>query len=74
MINNLQLEMKFYRNKDLKSVFGLSDKKIQNYIEDNIIHFTKIGEIYYCPVSEINEMLKANSNYELFHSKRNSYK
>ncbi len=70
-VNNLQLEINYYRNRDLKKRFGLSDKTIQNYREQNLIPFTKVGEIFYYPVSEFNEILRANSNYELFHSKNN---
>ena len=70
-VNNLQLEINYYRNRDLKKRFGLSDKTIQNYREQNLIPFTKVGEIFYYPVSEFNEILRANSNYELFQSKLN---
>ena len=71
IIKNLQVEKTYYRNKDLKTKFGLSDKTIQNYREDNSIPYSNINKIYYYPVSEFNEILRVNSNYELFHSKFN---
>ncbi len=67
--NTLQSENQYYRNKDLKTKFGMSDKTIQNYREQNLIPFTKIGNMYYYPVSEFNEIFVANSNYELFQHK-----
>jgi hypothetical protein len=72
ILRNLQLEAKYYRNKDLKTKFGMSDKTIQNYREHNIIPFTKIGEIFYYPVNQFNEAIKANSNYDLFNQKLQS--
>jgi hypothetical protein len=69
IINTLQLENQYYRNKDLKTKFGMSDKTIQNYREQNLIPFTKIGDLYFYPVSKFNEIFIANSNYELIHKK-----
>jgi len=56
-------EIKFYRNKDLKSVFGLSDNTIYEYREKGIIPYTKLGEIFYYPVQELNRILDSNSNF-----------
>ncbi len=53
----------YYRNKDLKTKFGLSDNTIISYREKNILPYTQIGEIFYYPVIEINNMLSKNSNY-----------
>ncbi len=69
IINTLQLQKQYYRNKDLKSKFGMSDKTIQNYREQNLIPYTKIGEIYYYPVAEFNDICVANSNYELLQNR-----
>jgi len=55
----------FYRNRDLKAVFGFSDNTICDYRNDNTIPYTKIGSIYYYPVIEINKILQGNSNYDL---------
>ena len=71
IIKNLQVEKTYYRNKDLKTKFGLSDGTIQNYREQNLIPFTKVGEIFYYPGSEFDKILRANSNSELFQSKLN---
>jgi len=55
--------IKYYRNKDLKTIFGLSDNTIYGYRAKGTIPFTKLGEIYYYPVEEINCILAQNSNY-----------
>ena len=62
-------QKKYYRNKDLKEKFGLSDNTITSYRDKNILPFTKIGEIYYYSVDEINLILEQNSNYDYFKSK-----
>lgn len=55
----------YYRNKDLKKEFGLSDNTILKYREENTIPYTYIGEIHFYPVAGINEILEKNSNYDL---------
>ncbi|HXB44888.1 MAG TPA: helix-turn-helix domain-containing protein [Puia sp.] len=62
-IDSLKPPTKYYRNKDLKEIFGLSDNTIIEYRDNNIIPVTSIGNIYYYPVDKINEILKKNSNY-----------
>lgn len=52
----------FYRNKDLKQIFGLSANTIYDYREKGILPYTKLGEIYYYPVQEIQRILNQNSN------------
>tara|TARA_Y100000389_G_C17465940_1_gene525526 strand:+ start:3952 stop:4233 length:282 start_codon:yes stop_codon:yes gene_type:complete len=64
LISKIELEKKYYRNKDLKLKFGFSDNTIINYRESNSIPWTKIGEIYLYPVNELNKMLLNNSNYK----------
>jgi hypothetical protein len=54
---------KYYRNNDLKKYFGLSDNTICNYRDKNILPFSKIGEIYFYPIREINLLMNDNSNY-----------
>jgi hypothetical protein len=56
---------KYYRNSDLKTLFGMSDNTICTYRDKNIIPFSKIGEIYYYPINEIDNILQKNSNYNL---------
>ena len=63
--DNMKTPKKYYRNKGLKDFFGLSDNTIISYRDNNIIPFTKLGEIYYYPVDEIDKILQKNSNYDL---------
>ena len=56
----------FYRNSDLKKLFGLSDNTICTYRDKNILPFTRMGEIYYYPISDIYNILSKNSNFDLF--------
>ncbi|WP_269685001.1 helix-turn-helix domain-containing protein [Flavobacterium lacustre] len=57
---------KYYRNSDLKELFGLSDNTILTYRDKNILPFSKMGEIYYYPIAEIENLLSKNSNFDLF--------
>ncbi len=58
-----KIEQKFYRNKDLKKIFGLSDNTIYYYRENGKIPFTKMGEIFFYPDDQLDKVLKENSNY-----------
>lgn len=51
----------FYRNADLKSLFGLSPNTIIKYRETGILPFTKLGDVYLYEVSRIEEILRNNS-------------
>ena len=68
-VNQQPQQKKYYRNKDLKDKFGLSDNTITSYRDKNILPFTKLGDIYCYPVDEINSILEKNSNYDYFKSK-----
>ena len=57
---------KYYRNKDLKRIFGFSDNTIINYRDYNILPYTKIGDIYFYPVNEIKMLLNKSGNFEYF--------
>ncbi len=57
---------KYYRNSDLKKLFGLSDNTICTYRDKNILPFSRMGEIYYYPIADIENMLSKNSNFDLF--------
>lgn len=61
-VDNVRQPKQYYRNGDLKKLFGLSDNTIITYRDKNIIPFTKLGEIYYYSISEIDAILKNNSN------------
>lgn len=65
-ISKFEKPLKYYRNQELKKVFGLSDNTIIKYRENNFIPYTQLGEIYFYPVDEINKILKKNSNFDLF--------
>jgi len=54
---------KYYRNKDLKSLFGLSSNTISKYREDGILPYTMLGEIYLYPIDEVDRRLKINASY-----------
>ncbi len=66
-LNNLSFnrDNRYYRNKDLKRIFGFSDKTIQSYRETNILPYTYIGEIYFYPIDEVKQILENNSNFKL---------
>lgn len=64
--DSIKLPKKYYRNKNLKEFFGLSDNTIISYRDQNILPFTKLGEIYYYPITEIDNLLTKNSNFDLF--------
>ena len=57
---------KYYRNSDLKELFGLSDNTILSYRDKNILPFSRMGEIYYYPIAEIDNLLSKNSNFDFF--------
>lgn len=65
-IDNIESPNRYYRNKHLKMYYGLSDNTIISYRDKNIIPFTKLGEIYYYPILEIDNLLAKNSNFNLF--------
>jgi hypothetical protein len=52
--------LKYYRNEDLKRLFGLSNNTIIKYRESGILPFTKLGEIYLYEVSKIEKVLTEN--------------
>ena len=51
---------KYYRNKDLKLHFGLSQNTIIKYRNNGYLPFTTIGDVYLYPVKEIEEILSNN--------------
>jgi hypothetical protein len=59
----------YYRNKDLKEKFGLSHNTVIKYRETGIIPFTMIGEVYLYPIKQLDIILQANSNLDLFQNK-----
>lgn len=59
----------YYRNKDLKKIFGLSDNTILKYRSKGILPYTFLDNIYYYPKEELEKILSENSNWELFDKK-----
>ncbi|AZQ44855.1 helix-turn-helix domain-containing protein [Nonlabens ponticola] len=51
---------KYYRNKDLKLLFGISQNTIIKYRNNGNIPFTTIGDVYLYPVEEIDKVLSKN--------------
>lgn len=70
-IDNVQSPKRYYRNKHLKMYFGLSDNTILSYRDKNFLPFTKIGDIYYYPIAEIESILVQNSNFDLMNNRFN---
>ena len=51
---------KYYRNKDLKLLFGISQNTIVKYRINGNLPFTTIGDVYLYPVKEIEKILSNN--------------
>lgn len=54
------IPMKFYRNADLKAIFGLSSNTIIKYRDTGILPFTRLGDVYLYDIASIDEILNAN--------------
>lgn len=54
------ISQKFYRNTDLKEIFGLSSNTIIKYRDTGILPYTMLGEIYLYDIASINEILNSN--------------
>ena len=53
-------ELKYYRNQDLKKIFGLSSNTIIKYRETGILPYTKLGDIFLYDVKQIEKILIQN--------------
>ncbi len=51
---------KYYRNLDLKNLFGLSSNTIIKYRETGILPYTRLGDIYLYEVATIDKILTEN--------------
>lgn len=51
---------RFYRNADLKSLFGLSPNTIIKYRETGVIPFTRLGDVYLYEAALIERILENN--------------
>ena len=63
LLQNTQNPKGFYRNKDLKKLFGLSGNTIIKYRENGTLPSTIIGDVYLYPKDLIDEVLSKNSSY-----------
>jgi hypothetical protein len=55
---------RYYRNEDLKTIFGLSPNTIIKYRETGILPFTKLGGVHLYEVSLIEAILRNNSIFD----------
>jgi len=53
-------QTKYYRNQDLKKVFGLSNNTIIKYRETGILPYTKLGDIFLYEIKIIEAILIKN--------------
>lgn len=51
----------YYRNRDLRNLFGLSPNTIIKYRETGILPFTTLGDVYLYDISVIEAILHNNS-------------
>ena len=54
------LAVKYYRNNDLKRLFGLSNNTIIKYRETGILPYTKLGDIYLYDTQELEKIIILN--------------
>lgn len=52
--------LRYYRNEDLKKIFGLSNNTIIKYRQTGILPYTKLGDIYLYEVAKIEKILNEN--------------
>ena len=54
------LRPEYYRNEDLKKMFGLSNNTIIKYRQTGILPYTKLGDIFLYDSGKIDKILKSN--------------
>ncbi|WET03933.1 helix-turn-helix domain-containing protein [Flavobacterium sp. YJ01] len=52
----------YYRNEDLKKIFGLSPNTIIKYRQTGILPYSKLGEIFLYDSSQIEKILEENKS------------
>ncbi|MEO6175362.1 MAG: helix-turn-helix domain-containing protein [Flavobacterium circumlabens] len=52
----------YYRNEDLKKIFGLSNNTIIKYRQTGILPFTKLGDIFLYDAVQIEKILQENKS------------
>ena len=58
--SNSSDKIKYYRNQDLKEIFGLSNNTIIKYRESGVLPYTKLGDIYLYEKATIERILNDN--------------
>ena len=56
------LRPEYYRNEDLKKIFGLSNNTIIKYRQTGILPYTRLGDIYLYDSGKIDKMLRSNKS------------
>lgn len=56
------LRPEYYRNEDLKKIFGLSNNTIIKYRQTGILPYTKLGDIFLYDSVKIDKILKSNES------------
>ena len=56
------LRPEYYRNEDLKKMFGLSNNTIIKYRQSGILPYTRLGDIYLYESGKIDKMLRSNES------------
>jgi len=54
---------KYYRNSDLKTMFGLSNNTIIKYRETGTLPYTRLGDVYLYDANLVDQILKKNFVY-----------
>jgi hypothetical protein len=52
--------LRYYRNEDLKKIFGLSNNTIIKYRQTGILPYTKLGDIFLYEATKIEKILNDN--------------
>lgn len=52
----------YYRNEDLKRIFGLSNNTIIKYRQTGILPYTKLGDIFLYDRNKIDKILQSNES------------
>lgn len=56
------LRPEYYRNEDLKKMFGLSNNTIIKYRQTGILPYTKLGDIFLYDSCKIDKILRSNGS------------
>lgn len=52
----------YYRNEDLKRIFGLSSNTIIKYRQTGVLPYTKLGDIFLYETEKIDNILRENAS------------